>query len=535
MILMITCSIILSNTLAEMEKSSDTSLILINGQVITMDPLRPKAAWVVVQNNRIKCTGRGEAWKKFRCKKTKIIDCKGRAVLPGFIDAHLHLHAFAESLVSLNIRPDNGIQSIGDIQSSIHTYSRQVRPGTWIRGKGYDEFYLSEKRHPNRWDLDEAAPDHPVKITHRSSHAHVLNSAALKLVGISPETADPPEGMIDRDLKTGEPTGLLYEMGSFLSARIPSLGPIELEKAVSLANQELLSKGITSIQDASASNNLERWACFKKWKMSSILEPRVAVLLGFSAFEAFRQTAVPSHLEDHQLRVSGVKIILDETTGRLCPSQAELDRMVFEIHQAGLQAAVHAIEENAVEAAINAIGRALERRPRTDHRHRIEHCSVCPPHLARKIAIHKIMVVTQPLFLYHSGDRYLKAVDDHTLSRLYPLKTLIRHGVTVSAGSDCPVVMPNPLLGIYTAISRMSKTGRPVTANEGIDFDEAVALHTIQAARAALEENIKGSITPGKLADLVILTSDPTRLLPHQLKDLEVKTTILNGELAWDQ
>ena len=219
--------------------------------------------------------------------------------------------------------------------SEIRSFSRLHKPGTWLRARGYSEFYIAEKRHPTRWDLDSAAPRHPVKLTHHSGHAHVLNSLALAQVGLSPNTPDPPGGLIDRDLKTGAPTGILYEMGDFLAQRIPRLDPKELTNGVKLANEHLLSKGITSILDASSHNNADQWNCFHDWKENGLLSPRVGMLIGSRAFSNYQYTDYGNMLGENHLCLSGVKIILDETTGRLSPNQKELNRLVFDIHQAG--------------------------------------------------------------------------------------------------------------------------------------------------------------------------------------------------------
>ena len=234
-------------------------MVFRNANIITMDPANPSAEWIALSGGIIRAVGTGRDYERFASRDIEFIDCRGRTVLPGFIDSHLHLHAFAESCVSLDLTWSLGFKSIADIKGAIRNQCQEKRPGLWIRGRGYNEFYLAEKRHPTRWDLDEVAPDHPVKLTHRSGHAHVLNSLALTLAGISMNTEDPPEGLIDRDIRTGEPTGLLYEMGEFLAGRIPALDDRELSRGLKLANQKLLSSGITSVQDASHLNDFERW------------------------------------------------------------------------------------------------------------------------------------------------------------------------------------------------------------------------------------------------------------------------------------
>jgi hypothetical protein len=230
-----------------------------------------------------------------------------------------------------------------------------------------------------------------------------------------------------------------------------------------------------------------------------------------------------------------VKIIIDETTGHLKPDQVELNEMVLSIHRAGFQACLHAVQKKTVEAACSAIEYALKKLPKSDHRHRIEHCSVCPPSLARRLAALGIMAVTQPSFIYYSGDRYLRTVPAEELKHLYPIRTLLKSGVTVSASSDCPIAPANPMTGIYAAASRMTETGERVLSEEKVSPEEALRMYGENAARAIFDEGIKGSISPGKLADLVVLSGDPTKVPINEIKDIKVKMTILNGEVVWEK
>ncbi|HVP81074.1 MAG TPA: amidohydrolase [Thermodesulfobacteriota bacterium] len=510
-------------------------LILFDANVITMDPLYPKAEGVLIKDGKILSATASDALKKWDRTRATKIDCKGRTVLPGFIDLHCHLHALAESHVTLNLEPHHNVRSINDIQTKIRDYSQKLPPGTWIRGRGYNEFSLTEKRHPNRWDLDRVTSAHPIKLTHRTGHAHVLNSLALQMVGISNETPDPPDGLIDRDLKTGEPTGILYRMGNFLSKKIPPLENHQLDQGIKKANDELLSMGITSVQDASSHNGIEQWKMFQCWKDKRILKSRVVMMLGTENFSAYRKEDFETEIDKNQLRPAGVKIILDETTGHLHPDQDELNEMVLKIHQSGFQACLHAVEENTVEAACSAIEYALKKLPKSDHRHRIEHCSVCPPSLARKLASLGITVVTQPSFIYYGGDRYLRTVPAEALKHLYPIKTLLKSGVKMAASSDCPIAPANPLIGIYAASSRTTETGEAVLSEERITPEEALRMYGENAAKATFDESTKGSISPGKLADLVVLNEDPTKVSINEIKDIKVTMTIVDGEIVWEK
>ncbi len=507
-------------------------LVLHNANVLTLNPRCPKGELVAVQNGRILSVSGNEAMKELRGTGTKVVDCHGKTILPGFNDAHCHLTAYAESLLTPSMGQAT-VHSISDIQNEIRSLSHNLPSGSWIRARGYNEFYLTEKRHPTRWDLDKAVAAHPVMLTHRSGHAHVLNSLALALAGISGETAEPPGGMIERDLETGEPNGVLYGMSDYLANVTPPLNDSELERGIELASKNLVSLGITSIQDASPHNDYRRWQAFQRWKSQGRFKPRVSMMLGAEALAQYQEQGLPLKTGDSQIHLGAVKIILNETRGQLNPPQAELNQKVFDIHQAGLQVALHAVEETTVEAACLALEYALQRFPRVDHRHRVEHCSVCTLEMAERLASLKVAVVIQPAFIYYSGERYLETVPEEQLRHLYPIATLINAGLKVAASSDCPVVPPNPLHGIYAAVSRMTEAGRSLLPQECISTLEALWMYTIGGAYVCFEETTKGSVMPGKFADLVLLSGDPMETAPEDMRDLEVEMTIVDGEIVW--
>ena len=490
-----------------------------------------KAGLVAVKNGRIQAVSSNEALKNFKQNQTQLVDCGGKTLVPGFCDAHFHLWASASHWMTLDLSPGADVSSITDIQEKIYAYSKTLAPGSWIRASGYNEFYLAEKRHPTSRDLDKAAPNHPIKLTHRSCHAHVLNSLALKKVGISRFTPEPPGGLIDRYTDTGEPNGILFEMNDFLSGCVPWISDNELNQGIRLVNQKLLSFGITSIHEASFNNEGQQWESLCAIKTKKEFLPRITMALGVNQFK----NDYSCSMDREQLRISSVKIILDETTGRLYPPQKELNRLVFDIHQTGLQASIHAIEKTAVTSACNAIEYALKKMPNPDHRHRIEHCSVCSPSMAKRLAALKIMVVTQPSFIHYNGDRYLKTMAKEDLAYLYPIGTLQKSGVVVAGSSDSPIVEPNPITGIYSAISRRAKTGKAVSPKERIDTLTALKMFTGNGAKASFDEDLKGSITPGKLADVVLLSRDPTKLTSEEIKDIEVVMTVIDGKIVWNK
>jgi predicted amidohydrolase YtcJ len=509
-------------------------MLLVNANVLTMDPFRPRAEWVVTRGGTIESVGPEKEFGPSAATGHERVDCGGRTILPGFIDAHCHLRAYAESLVTLDLGPDGGIRSIPDIQAAVRNRARIASPGAWIRGGGYDEFRLAEKRHPTRRDLDEAAPDLPVKLTHRSGHAHVLNSAALRLAGISVETPDPAGGLIDRDIPSGEPTGVLFEMGGFLSERIPAPDSRSLLSGVKLVDERLLRSGITSVHDVSRSNGMDRWNEFRSWKENGLFRPSVRMTVGPKHLPDLERKACGSGAGGNVPRITGVKIFLDETSGDLRPPQAELDDIVLRAHRSGYQVAVHAVEMPAIASACSAIRFASESFPGVAHRHRVEHCSVCDPALARRLASLGVTVVTQPAFLYYHGDRYLGTVPRQQRDSLYPLRTLLENGVRVAAGSDFPMVPPDPLVGLYAAVTRRSRTGEAVSEEQAIPPGPALRMFTLDAARATFDEGVRGAVAPGMAADLVLLSDDPTRVAPEEIRNIRVEMTILGGEVVWD-
>jgi predicted amidohydrolase YtcJ len=504
--------------------------VLFNANVITMDPARPRAKMIAIEGNRIVSLGNLDEINNFAGENIARMDCGGKTLIPGFVDAHCHVFAYAENLVSLDLSPGANVFSISDMQQAIRMFCKDQVPGKWIRGKGYNEFYLEEKRHPTRRDLDPAAPLNPVKLTHRSGHAHVLNSMALQQAEITAETGDPPGGLIDREPETGQPTGILFGMGQYLAKRIPALEDDELERGVGLANEKLLGYGITSVQDASSTNDRNRWNRFASWKRREIFRPRLTMMREAAGSPEFLPYA--SDIGEEHLRPGGVKIIVDQVTGSLQPGRAELQALVSAIHTAGLQASIHAIEEEEIEAACDAIRYALSRQPVRDHRHRIEHCSICPSRVLQNLRDLDIVVVTQPAFLHYSGQRYQETIPAGDLPHLYVIGSLLESGVRVGFGSDFPIADPNPLVGIQAAVTRKSAGGAAISAEQAIQVSDALHMYTLGAATANFEEGIKGSLAPGKLADIVMLNGDPLATPAENLRDLRVLMTIIGGKVV---
>jgi len=520
-----------------MAQEHHANIILSNARVLTMEPANPTAWFVAVRGDKILGVGSAEAARRFKGPHTVEIDCQGMALLPGFNDAHCHLMALASSLRGVTCRPDV-VTSISQIVEAISRRAEVTPLGRWIRAFGYDEFYLAEKRHPTRRDLDKAVGwRNPVRLDHRTGHASVLNSRALELLSISRYTPDPVDGLIERDEASGEPTGVLFEMGDYLR-RATELHRDEegLLEGIKMANNLLLAGGITSVQDASPGNDLHRWQTFRKLKEEGYLTPRVTMMAGVSRLQTLLDQGITPGSGDEGLRLGAVKVMLGLSTGSLQPHQEELRGLVMSAHEGGFQIAIHAVEEEAVAAAVDAVLYAQATLPRSDPRHRIEHCSECPPRVLEKLKASRALVVTQPSFIYHNGEKYLSLTEEESaLPHLYPVGSFVRAGIPLAAGSDAPVTYPDPLLSIYSAVTRRVRGAGLFSPSQAVTVQAALEMHTINSAHASFEEGKKGSISVGKLADLALLEIDPTAVEPEGVKEIKPMMTMVGGKVAWQR
>jgi predicted amidohydrolase YtcJ len=525
---------------------SHADLLLTNARVLTMESRQPLAEAVAVQGETILAVGSASKIGGLKGPNTRVIDCQGLTLLPGFIDAHCHLLGLAVSLTGIDCRPEK-VPSIAELKRAVQEQARRTPPGHWIRGYGYDEMSLREQRHPNRLDLDEVAPQHPVRLDHRSGHAVVLNTLALELAGIHRGTVDPLEGIIERDEGPGEPTGVFWEMSAFLRERLStSRDEAEFDAGVSRANRMLLKYGITSVQDAGPDNGLTKWSTFQTLVKAGKFQPRVTMMAGAGHIDEFVSAGMCWGAGDDQLRLGHAKIMLTLTTGSLQPGTQELQYLVAAAYRAGFPVAVHAVEAEAV-AAVACVLREEQRPGLTRILYsglelppdRIEHCSECPLELIVEVKKSDAMVVTQPGFIYWNGDRYLERVEPGLLPDLYAIGALARDHISVGFSSDAPVIDPNPWPAIYGAVTRLTRKGSHLPEREEHCRDQqilvidALRMYTTGGAQAEGSQARKGSVSAGKLADLVLVDADPTQVAPMGLKDIKAVLTIIGGEVVW--
>ena len=514
-------------------------LVLINGNIITINPSRPRAQAVAIDNSRIVEVGTNREVKALINDGTTVIDLNGKTVLPGFIDTHIHVAGFGKALAEINLR---GVQSIREIQGKLKKRVEKTQEEEWILGRGWDQDRLKEKRYPTRWDLDKVSPNNPVVFTRVCGHVCAVNTKALEKAGITAETTPPPGGEIDKDPETGEPTGILRENAMDLVHNVkPEPSEHQLMKACHLACRKAVEAGLTSVHWIISSPAEIR--VIQMLRAKGRLPLRVYLLIPVGFLDHLVGLGVSAGFGDHMVRIGGAKIFADgslgartaalhasysddpSTKGMMIYSKKKLEELVMKAHRAGLQLAVHAIGDQAIDVVLTALEKTLKKIPREDHRHRIEHASVLSEILISRMKKLGVIASVQPHFVvsdFWVADR----LGPKRARWTYPFKTLIQEGVQIAGGSDCPVEPINPLLGIWAASSRES------FPEERISVDNALRMYTIDAAFASFEEDAKGSIEAGKLADLVVLSRDPRKVPPDEIKDIVVEMTFVGGRMV---
>lgn len=513
--------------------NNSADLIVHNANIITLDPDIRVAEMIAVKGNLIWAVGNKDDLADFKGPDTKLIDCEGKTIVPGFNDAHCHPIPFAITMRYVDCSP-SAAKSIAGIQARLRQYSAEIPPSQWIRAAKYNETQLIDKRHPTRKDLDEAVPDNPTILVHDSGKLCVLNSMALTLLGITKNAPDHSGGYIGRDEKTGDPDGIIYGRNETVEKGIPALDEEELQQGIRLANREYLSHGITSIQDMTWSNSLRHWNYFQKIKESGILTPRVTMFVGSDAVQEFQESALCTGSGDSRLRIGGAKIALDESTGNDHPPQDNLNRHALRAHKAGFQPAFHVNDIYSLQTALAALQFIKQNDTKFPSRVRFEHCAICPPEFIPKLKSFQVIVATQPSFLYYIGETYRRDMTAEQKEWLYPLKSFQNQNVMTAMSSDSPLFSCNPFVGIYTAITRKDISGNFLTPHESISLSDALAAYTLNPAYASFEEKLKGSLTPGKLADLIVLSDNITKIESEGILNTRILVTIINGKVVWE-
>ena len=497
-----------------------------------MDARQPNVQSVVVSGDRIVSTGPAADSLAPSAVAARVIDCGGGTLVPGFHDAHMHLMAYAATFGAVDCRPGQ-VSSIADICRQIAQKAAHTPQGQWVSAWGYDPFHLAEDRHPTRWDLDRAAPDHPVRLNHRSGHACVLNSVAMDRVGIFDDTEEPSGATIARDLETGSPSGLLLEMQDFLDQRTPKPSVADSTSLVRKAARRLLSYGVTSIQDPTHTNSLGRWDLFEYLGSDVRPLPRITVMPGADHVAEFGNAGMKFGSGSNLLRLGHAKIMVTASSGAPTHSYEDLRSAVNECKLHGFPVAVHAVEADVVRTVARVLAKTA-RSPGQSLIHRIEHCSEAPPDVLNEIVECGAAVVTQPGFIHHQGDRYLAEVPESMHPYLYRTASLTARGVTVALSSDAPVSDPDPMPALHAALTRRTESSAILGEDERLDLAAALRAYTLQPSRLIGVDDRVGRLSTGYMADMALFAEDLTSIEPDALLEVRPVMTILGGEVVWE-
>ncbi len=517
--------------------------ILHNARVYTLDKTQPVASIVVVDHGQILAVGGSELLSQFGGGDKQ--DMLGRVVLPGLIDAHLHLQYFALSLQKIDCETD----SLEACLQRVHERALKTPRGEWIQGHGWNQNLWG--RWPNASDLDGVAPDHPVYLTAKSLHAAWVNSAAMKLAGITPESPDPKDGKFQRDAK-GVPTGVLLEGAiPLLAGIVPEPNIADLAKAIDKAQSTLWGFGLTGAHDF---DRRESFMALQQLHAEGRLKLRITKSIPVELLEQASDLGLRSGFGDDWLRIGSVKAFMDgalgpRTAAMFQPYAGEPENkgilnldgeQVFEIGRraadVGLGMAVHAIGDRANHELLDAYEqmRAYETERGLPHlRHRIEHVQLLHPDDAGRLAGLDIIASMQPI--HATSDMLMadKFWGDRT-AFAYAAKTQLDRGAHVAFGSDAPVESPNPFWGIHAAVTRRRADGSPSAEGwhpeQRLNVQQAIEGFTTGAAYAAYAEDRQGWLAPGTLADLIVLDRDPFTCEPDELKGLRSSATMVGGE-----
>lgn len=522
-------------------------LIIRNGTIRTMDPLHPTAEAVAIANGRILAVGSLEDVESTAHANTRRIDLGGRTLIPGFNDAYVHLGRVGLLLTSILDVRSPMLSNIPAIVEALKARASQIPAGNWLSAHGYNNVTLQERCHPTRVDLDRASMVHPIVLTHASGHSIVVNSCALELAGIRAATSDPLGGTIERD-ERGEPTGILHETAVAAIGKVQPLPThAEFEAAVLAAAKMFLRLGITSVTDANVKP--AELDVYRRLAGENRMPFRISAIAR-RYLDNGTKIPLPERYDGRWLHIDTVKLQADgglvsgnaalsdpyfhdtKHKGPLRTSDEQLRAMIWDIHRAGLRASIHATGDLAIGQVIDAIEYASGRLA-SRMKHRIEHFSL-PTAAHLQHCRGRINIVAQPIFIHSLGSTFRHYLSPYVLSNLYPLRAILDAGVTIALGSDAPVVLDaNPLLGIKAAANRTGADGIPLGSEQSITVAEALPLYTLGGAIVAGEEHLKGSITPGHVADLAILSGDPLRAPVERLTELRVEMTIVDGHIMY--
>lgn len=542
----------------------EAGLVFHNGTILTMGDAEPVASGLAVLENRISYVGTGEGALALAGKKTRVVDLRGRTLVPGFIDSHYHpilngLFGDDEDAAIIRTAPDR-CPSIEDILALVRKAAARRPAGSWISMMGYDQNKLAEGRHPTREELDQAAPDHPVQCMRACGHIAIYNSLALAAIGVlSPtDAAEYPEGEIE--VKGGRLTGLVYDHTHFLIWSKVGYTETQQFEAAMRSNDLLLRNGITSVHDAGecgpVSYHLMEDICRRR-----MFKPRSCMMIHsifgkpFSLAENkdFVEGGHKSWEGDEYFRYGACKFMIDGgTSGPSCATRKpyshdpdlpgilgwtreETRDYIDWIHRSGCQATAHAVGDLAIEYMVEGYEKAMAAHPPRDARHRIEHCAIVDPDLISRIARLEVCPSLNPGFLAINGSNYRRYYGDR-MAYFMALRSMLDAGIRVSIGSDAPSGPVESMAILDACVNRTDRsTGEILDQTQCIGILEALRCYTVNGAWTSGEERIKGSLEAGKLADLAVLSGSLLDASTEGILSLAVDMTVIDGIVEFER
>ncbi len=530
----------------ETSTGAAADLAVINGRVYTVDEAIPRAEAFVVKNGRFIAVGSTADIRNIITTETQVIDAEGMTVTPGFIDAHCHASGVRELLgVDLDVR------TIAEIKQKLAAKGANTKPDYWVSGFKYDDTKVVDEatgryRRINRWDLDEAVTDRPVRVTHRGGHLSWYNSKALEMAGLTKDTPEPFGGRYEKD-ENGELTGLVEENhGAFSDiGKHSEETRADRQAGIKHISEKMTSSGLTSVHHAGGGTDmliaLQDAYGAGEMRYRMYFFPR-----GQNIFNALKTAGIYTGFGDEWLRIGPVKYGCDgscsgrtmamstpyegrpDDYGILTMTQEQVHEAVEEAHRHNFQVGIHANGDVAIDMVLNAYERVQKNWPRPDPRHRIEHCTYVNPDILQRM--NTLGVIPAPFWTYahYHGNKW-DAYGQEKLKWFFAHRSFLDYDIPVAGASDYVPGPYEPLMAIQSMVTRKDFMGRVWGANQRVTVDEALKIGTVNGAHASFEENIKGSITAGKLADFAILEKDPHDVDPETIKKIKVVRTVVGG------
>ena len=525
----------------------EADLIVVNVIVFTMDPARPRADAVAVKDGRFLAVGSTADIRALASPRTHVIDGAGQTMVPGFIDTHCHPSGVNE-LFGVVVTT---LTTKATLVEALQRKAAQTPPGFWVEGQLFDDTKLTDATPLHRRDLDRVSADHPVVVNHRGGHTSWYNSKAFELAGVTRDTPDPPDGRFFRDA-SGDLTGWVAEQARGVMGRAgrreaftPEQQRDRSRQGMRHISERLTAAGLTTVHDAGAS--ADRIRAYEDARAQGELRHR-AYLMVRGPFQQLRQAGVYTGFGDEWIRIGGVKYGADgsasertmrmstpyvDTTdyGILTMTQQEIHDRVEEAHRANWQVGIHANGDVTIDMVLNAYERVLAQWPHPDRRHRIEHCTLVNPSLISRIKATGTIPTPFWTYVYYHGEKW-GAYGDDRLRWMFAHRSFLDAGIAVPGASDYGPGPFEPLMAMQSMVTRQDYRGREWGPNQRVTVDEALRIGTLHGARASYEEATKGSITPGKYADFVMLAKDPHTVDPKTIKDIAVVRTVVGGRVV---